>query len=184
MERFAAMVKRSIDAGIPVLAYEEKWNMALLSGYENGGEKVVMRDYYVPTRTIPMSQVGPLLIFVENPTEALPAKEAYAAGLEHAVESWSQKYDPQGKSVLGRPYRYGAEALQQWHGDIAAYDQWTDKERETLFFVSWWCFTSLDDARNAAIEFIPRALAGDAAEGASAASRGSGVLQGRTHGAG
>ena len=69
------------------------------------------------------------------------------------MRNWDRSdglYDHMGKGQ----YLYGRRALNQWAEDLGRYGEWTEKERELLFFVNWWCFSNLVDARMAAVEYL------------------------------
>lgn len=51
-------------------------------------------------------------------------------------------------------YLYGPDALRQWRQDIAQAGEYSPEERKKLFFVSWWCFDCLENARHAAARFL------------------------------
>ena len=93
------------------------------------------------------------LVLFENFGRPLPPKEMLMHSLRIAVHNWDRSdglYDYRG---LGQ-YLYGFRAFKQWAEDIGRHDEWTEKERELLFFVSWWCYCSIADARNTAVAFM------------------------------
>jgi len=49
---------------------------------------------------------------------------------------------------------YGPDALRQWREDIAQAEQFSLAQRQKVFFVSWWCFDCLVDARRSAAAFL------------------------------
>ena len=66
MEQFAPDIVAAIDSGRPVLAYEPGLNMAVIYGYEGGGETVLLRDYSTGETPLelPTAKLGAMLIFL------------------------------------------------------------------------------------------------------------------------
>ncbi len=152
MERFAPGIVASIDAGRPVLAYEPRLNMDVVYGYEEGGKTLLLRDYFQGETplSLPASRLGPMLIFVVDYAEPLLRHAALTEALSIAVRNWRRGYVPAEKGK----YRYGDAALASWIEDLGQVDKFTGKEQELLFFVSWWNFNCLFDARHAAVSSL------------------------------
>jgi hypothetical protein len=155
MERFAPEIVASIDRGVPVLGYDEHCSMGVICGYEDEGRTVLMRDYNRGDQTnrIEVSKLQPFLLFLTDYTDAASREDALRMALELAVESFSWAEPVPHPNGMGA-YRYGKYALAKWAEDIAHYDDYSQEEREKLFFVSWWNFCSLVDARAAAVKFL------------------------------
>ena len=154
MERFAPDIVASVNAGRPVLAYDAEYNMCVIQGYEDGGKTVLMRQYWKPEEVVrrAISDLPGFLIFLNPGPKALSPRDALEQGLRIAVRNWhrSDGPDPNEKGY----YLYGRAALEKWSHDLGLFDELSEKEREILFFVSWWNFTSLEDARAAAVKFL------------------------------
>jgi hypothetical protein len=88
-------------------------------------------------------------------TKPLSPRAALVEALRLAVHNWSR--DPVGHPG-GNPgiYHYGEAALTIWADDLARADAFTEEQRGSLKFVSWWNFASLLDARRAAVAFLER----------------------------
>ncbi|MBP6965378.1 MAG: sigma-70 family RNA polymerase sigma factor [Armatimonadetes bacterium] len=154
MGRFGPDVVKSINAGWPVLAYDKTWNIAVIKGYEEGGKVVLLQTYRNPeTEKHALDDLPGFLVIFKGHDKPLPPREQLMHSLRIAVRNWDR---PNGLGDhMGRGgYLYGFRALKQWAEDLGRYDEWTEKERESLFFVSWWCFCSLVDARMAAVEYL------------------------------
>lgn len=153
MGRFAQDVVRSINAGRPVLGYDKTWNMAVIKGYEDGGQVVLMQTYGSPeTEKRSLDELPGFLVLFEGFDKPLQPKDMLLHSLRIAVHNWER---PEGLPDFNRgDYLYGFRAYKQWADDLGRYDEWTERERELLFFVSWWCFCSLADARLAAVRFM------------------------------
>ena len=154
MGRFAPDVVKSINAGRPVLGYDQTWNIAVIKGYEDGGRVVLMQTYGSPdTEKRALDELPGFLALFEDFGKPLPPKEMLMHSLRIAAGNWDRDdglYDYMGKG----PYLYGHRAMRRWAEDLGRHDEWTEKERELLFFVNWWCFTNLLDSRQAAVEFF------------------------------
>ena len=155
MERFIPDIVKSINSGMPVLAYEPKLNMDVIYGYEDDGKTLLMRDYFKgeePLR-LPATELGALITFIKGHTEGLTRREAIIEGLRIAVKNWRREPMPSAKGK----YWYGEDAYAKWIEDLGKVGDLDDKECENLFFVSWWNFDCVEDARFAAVAFLREA---------------------------
>jgi hypothetical protein len=166
MDRHASEIVSSIDAGLPVLAYEPRLNVDVIYGYQDGGQTLLMRDYFRGPEplVLPPRELGFLAIFLGEHRAGLSAHDGLIEGLKIAATNWRRGSAP-------------AERGKYWHGD-AAYAKWIDdsrdvspltkEERDLLFFVGHWNFCSLADARAAAAAFLKEnaPLLSDEARGA------------------
>ena len=152
MVRYVPEIVASINAGKPVLAYDDRLDMAVVYGYGEGGKTLLFRDYHKgeTLHELPASGLGWMIIYLGGYSPELSRSEAFIESLKLAVRNWRRRC---GKAGPGE-YWYGETALGIWIDDLSIVDSLTQKEKETLFFVSWWNFTSLVDARNAAISFL------------------------------
>lgn len=154
MGRFAQDVVKSINAGNPVLAYDKTWNIAVIKGYEDGGRAVLMQTYGSPeTVKQSLDDLPGFLVLFEGFDKPLQPKDMLMHSLRIAIGNWDRPegvYDYMGKGQ----YLYGFRAFEQWAEDVGRYDEWTEKERELLFFVSWWCLGNVIDSRMAAVMFL------------------------------
>lgn len=166
-------VRESIDRGIPVLGYGPDHNMAVLRGYEEGGSVVLTREYGSGGATARHAPEH-LMAFVIWPgkhSDPEPSKKMFLHGLETGVKNWDR--EPESAGAHGGSYLYGRQALLGWSEDIGLYDSLSEEDRNKLFFVSWWNFSSLMDARAAGVRYLrarSSMLNGDAAESIEAAA--------------
>lgn len=142
----------SLNAGKAVLAYDDRIDMAVVYGFDEGGAKLLFRDYHKgeTPHILPASQIGWMVIYLDDYHPVLPRPETFVESLKIAVRNWNRNI---GKSGPGE-YWYGRTALAKWREDLTLAESFSPKERETLFFVSWWNFTTLFDARKAAVQFL------------------------------
>jgi hypothetical protein len=150
--RLAPEIVASINAGKPVLAYDDRQDMAVVYGYGEGGKTLLFRDYHKgeTPHELPASGLGWLIIYIGGHSPKLSRSEAFIEALKIAVRNWRRRCVKAGPGE----YWYGETAMNAWLDDLSIVDSLTQKEKETLFFVSWWNFTSLVDARNAAVSFL------------------------------
>ncbi|HQK93729.1 MAG TPA: hypothetical protein PLD23_09510 [Armatimonadota bacterium] len=163
MEELIPDIVASIDAGIPVLAYPSihNLNMGTIYGYDDGGVVWLLRDYFsVDGMTlVPAPDLGPVVLIPTHWEPPPPRRKALLDSIAMALRHWARRRgpDPDG------PCFYGADALGQWAADLALVDDpgggVTEDERNNLFFVSWWNFCALEDARSAAVSFLEAAAA-------------------------
>jgi len=142
----------SINADRPVLAYEPRGNMDVVFGYEEGGKTLLLRDYFQPDTPLKLapSELGFLIIFVDEHTRAMPRRDALVMALETAVRNWRRVKFSEGPGA----YWYGAAALDRWIADLNEAEQFTPEEKGQLCSVGWWNYSTLHDARMAAVAFL------------------------------
>jgi len=153
-EEFSAHIAAEIRSGRPVLAYDPTLNMGVIYGFDNEGRIVLMRGYMSdePTLRMPASQLGPFLCFLGAPSPALSPRDALLDGLRLGVETWHHGFTP---GTEGR-YWLGHAALLKWREDLERAGSLCFDEKRLLFFVNWWVFDCLTDARANAERFLRR----------------------------
>lgn len=154
LDRLAPLFQASIEAGIPALAYDDKLNVGVIFGCEDDGHTVLMHDYAHGDETARRrtSDLKMFAILLEPDPPALSPLQAALHGISLGVQNFRRRHEPEGDESRG--YWHGPLALEKWANDIALYDSHTDEERGTLFFVSWWNFDCLVDARKHAGPFL------------------------------
>jgi len=150
MERFAPQIVASIDAGRPVPAYEPGLNMDTIYGYRDGGNTVLLKDYFKGDIEMPVEKLGWMLLILQDPVQPLSKRDAFLQGLRIAVRNWRREPAPSEKGE----YLYGDAALARWAEDLGKIDTLNAADRENLLFVSKWCFVSMLDARAEAARFL------------------------------
>ena len=154
-ERVAALTAdfvASINSGRPVLAYEPELNMDVVYGYEDGGKALLLRDYSQPDTPLRLaaSELGFLTLFLGEHGQEMSRRAALVETLNIALRNWRRKRFSEGPGE----YWYGEAALSRWADDIAGAGEFTDEQRGFLCFVSWWTYSSLYDALQAAVTFL------------------------------
>ena len=165
MEDRAKDIAVSIEAGKPVPAYvsSQNLNVGVIYGYQDGGKKWLMRDYFAKdgTTVVPIEKLGPMIFILREFKPTMPRREAVEESLKMAVKHWTRGKSPNGK------YLYGKAALEQWAKDLSLPDDATadlsSQEKGALFFATWWVFSQWHDAREAAVKFLD--MAAEKAEG-------------------
>jgi hypothetical protein len=157
VRRIAESIVASIDAGLPVLAYESNLNMDVIYGYQDRGRTLLLRDYFKGDEPLHLApdKLGFLLLFLGEHIDPLPCQEAVLEGLCIAVRSWRRERFATGPGE----YWYGDAALQHWTTDLGE-ENLSQGERTLLHGVSWWNASTLLDARKAAVTFLPSAALG------------------------
>ena len=115
-----------------------------------------------------------MLLFLGERTTPLAPRDAAIQGLTIAAQNWHRRHDPVDET---RGYWFGELALTKWCEDLGMYDTLSDQEREKLFFVSWWNFDALEDARKAAVVFLRSHADLLEEEAAGALQRAAGLFQ-------
>jgi hypothetical protein len=106
----------SIDAGLPVLAYNDHMDIGVVYGYEQGGAVLWYIDYRsrevgTPYR-VPAEKIGPLQSYIGRKDPALPAIEQLTHALQLAVLNWNRGVHDGG--IPRRQYHYGTAAYDLW----------------------------------------------------------------------
>ncbi len=152
MEQYASDYIAELNAGRPVLVYPPELNAAVAYGYEEGGKAFLLRDYMKgdePHR-LPVEKLGFMSILLREHHEPIPPTDALRHALDMADRNWDRKLHHHAPGW----YHHGRPALTYWREDIAGAPDLTDRQQRKLFFVSWWCYCSLEDARKAAVRFL------------------------------
>ena len=158
MEDRAKDIAASIDAGKPVPAYvsPQNLNVGVIYGYQDGGKKWLMRDYFAKdgTTLVPVEKLGPMIFVPGEFKPALPRRQAVLEALKMAAKHWGRGRGPEENGK----YLYGKAALEQWSKDLALPDDaaanLNAQEKGSLFFATWWVFSQWHDAREAAVGFL------------------------------
>lgn len=152
---FRDEIVASIDAGLPVPAYEPRLNMDVIYGYEDAGNRVLLKDYFQEDPLwMDVGELGPFLIFLSE-KGVPPARDAAVAdGLAIGARNWARPFMNWAKGG----YHYGKKAFEAWERDLGFGLSVSGSARKRLFFVNWWNFSSLCDARRAAGEFLRSAV--------------------------
>jgi RNA polymerase sigma factor (sigma-70 family) len=143
----------SIDKGIPVLGYEPKINSAVIYGYDDFGQTLLMNDYYIGAggSRYRVDQIPVNFIIPSKWSQPQPPRDAALAAMKLAVQHWHRVHDSVGPAFR---FWYGKSAYEKWAADVQQTSRLSNKQFASLFFVHWWNFTSLIDARAAAAQYL------------------------------
>ena len=89
MEQFTPEIAASINAGLPVLAYEPRLNLDVVYGYEDGGKLLLLRDYFqgeTPLR-LPAEALRDAALRATAADALQAARTAEAAGLKALADT-------------------------------------------------------------------------------------------------
>jgi RNA polymerase sigma factor (sigma-70 family) len=155
----------AIDAGRPVLGYVTgEWDMGLVYGYEDGGRRLLIQDYYFDgegPNLVPPSSVHDLVAFFDKKTAPLSPHDALLDGLRRGAEFWRmgtvdvqklKNWEPAGRGF----FYYGPDAYRQWRTDLAAADGLTQAQLGNLRHHNWWIGDSMRDGRRAAASALAK----------------------------
>ena len=157
MSEHADDICRSVDSGRPVVGYPDKdLNVGVAYGYEEAAASAVFlwNAYGRSALQVQAKDVGPWLLFLDAPQAAPSPAGALVQAL--TTPNWRRASLPAWNRKPGQDARYlcGPAALRQWREDLDLADRLSAEQRKKLFFVSWWCFDCLTDARHAAARFL------------------------------
>jgi hypothetical protein len=152
-ETIRAKVIASLDAGKPVVAYVSTLDMAVIYGYEDGGETLLASDYNQRDKPYrhPSTKIGPLQTYLGAYKELPPPRETLLQALRRAVKNWKGGKRNDGADSLED--WYGDAAFKAWMRDLRRFDQMDAETKGKLFFIDRWVLSILHDARQAAISF-------------------------------
>ena len=153
METLVPEIVCAVDAGMPVLAYPPHWNMAVIYGYENIGERILLRDYFKGNEeyVLKASELVPFLLFLEDKGNSSTRKDALLNALKIAVHNW--KRDPLYTSYNMGYYHYGVTGFQKWEEHIRKQIAGTDV-KGGIGFAHSSLMAFLLDARASAVVFL------------------------------
>jgi len=150
MNYAAPALRESIEDGRPVVGYPDSvLDVGVAYGYEEaeGRTTFLWNAYGRSGLRVPAEKVGPWLMFLRTRGKPMGPRAALMQAL--TTPNWRRKrLDPfQPKPGQDAAYLYGFDALRQWRNDIGQAEEFPPEQRKNLFFVSWWCFDCLVDAR-------------------------------------
>jgi RNA polymerase sigma factor (sigma-70 family) len=152
-DEYMPQIIASIDAGIPVVGYEPKLNSGVIYGYDDYGQTLLLNDYYIggggsrySVEQVPVNFVIPVSWW-----QPQPPRESALEAVKLAVRNWHRMHES-----IGPTFRYwhGKTAYEKWTADVETANALPAKEFASLFFVHWWNFTSLIDARAAGASYL------------------------------
>jgi len=158
-QEYANHLVHSIDAGLPVLAYDSGLNMGLVYGYQDAGESFLFHRYRKgedadAVQSITPAKLGWMWIFLGQHDRTPTPQSRLHQSLRRIINNFHRGIGREGPG----DYWYGADAFEQWSQDIGRAGVFSPEQQKKLFFVSWWNFDTLADARLAAVCFLKRHL--------------------------
>ncbi len=163
-------VVAAIDAGQPVLAYASSLDVAVIYGYEAGGETLLLHDYNQPgPYRMPVGEIGPMQTYLGDYVQPPSRRETLIESLRIAVRNWQRRKHDGG--VAGREYIYGDAAFRAWVADLQRYDALDRHARDALRGLDGWVLVTLYDARQAAVRFLQEQAPALGERGATALRR-------------
>jgi RNA polymerase sigma-70 factor, ECF subfamily len=151
----------SINCERPVLAYDANLNMGIVYGYDHGGRSLFFHSYLGGTneagasaQTIAPQKLGWMWILLGEHRDPPPRRAVFQQSLNRAMHNFRRGIGREGPG----DYWYGDAAFEQWSQDLVRAALFTVEQQQKLFFVSWWNFDTLADARLAAVTFLKRNL--------------------------
>jgi hypothetical protein len=149
-------IVNSIDEGRPMLGYNLKLDVGIIHGYVEEGKRIIGWDYHHPgdePLDIPIEKMGPWIAFIDQNEGPQPTKDAFL----NALSICSSNYRREPEFEKPRPYAdygYGSNAFATWASDILNADPSQGEYYGKLYFVGWWTFNCLFDARLTAGPFL------------------------------
>ncbi|MBD3182845.1 hypothetical protein GF312_11180 [Candidatus Poribacteria bacterium] len=153
-EKLRKKIVASIDAGKPVVAYPEHWNMALIYGYEDNGKILLISDYMKDEHPakLPVEKLVGLQTYLGDHNNPHSYQDVLLKAMQNAVKNW--KREKHNGGIEGREYWYGEAAFSAWINDLKEFDNLAEESQQGLDGINWWNYTSLYDARISAVKFL------------------------------
>ncbi len=183
MEDFSEQMVSALESGFPIVGYSNRriLDCAAAYGYERREDGV-----YFLWQGYDANQSGWKHETETGPQQVLLTSHDSPADLRVSLHRAFTEDRRQRAHSANNPqkgieaeYRYGPYALETWADDLAHHDDFSDDQRGSLFFVSWFAHSTLICARGAAARFLnacAQKMDGDAAN----ALRRAGTLYGET----
>ncbi|MBD3182847.1 hypothetical protein GF312_11190 [Candidatus Poribacteria bacterium] len=151
VEKVRNAVIESIDRGYPVVAIDLKnvpdWGVIV--GYTDWGKEFLCRTYYDETEEYSKAEKWPWVVeIIKEKTEKPDRKKIALESIRIAVEIASaDKYDD---------YTSGFNAYETWIADLLNDKNFEDEEKSGSYstHANAWSYSSLGDARSAAIKYL------------------------------
>jgi hypothetical protein len=130
--------------------------MGFVYGYEEEGRSILVRDYHIGnTETVmPIGQTKNLFCFFKQRTATPPRTESIHAGLRQAIVEATAPAIPTRRFDHDGAYYNGEEAYAKWIARLTNAASLTQGQQRKLFFVSWWTFFIVEDARRQAANYL------------------------------
>jgi hypothetical protein len=151
VEKVRNAVVKSIDKGYPVLAIDLKEvpDWGVIVGYDDGGKEFLCRTYYDKTDEYTKAEKWPWVVdIIKEKTDKPSQKKSVLESLRIAVEiANTEKYGD---------YASGFNAYEAWIADLLADENFEDEEKVKSYstHANAWSYSSLGDARAAAIKYL------------------------------
>ncbi|MBI5831574.1 MAG: hypothetical protein HZB16_04585 [Armatimonadetes bacterium] len=142
----------SLHAGLPVVAYPDSWDMAVVVGYEDGGRTLIWHTYARPEPVkLSLTKTGALQVCLGAYRRPPDLAQCLRRALEAALDNHERRRGDGG--LPGREYWYGRAALEAWRADLGRADlPPADVERRDA--LDRLATRALVDARRAAVQFL------------------------------
>jgi hypothetical protein len=147
-------VVAAIDAHRPVVAYASTMDMAVIYGYEDGGQRLLVSEYGRPNvpLVLPSVSLGSRQTYLGQYVEPPSRRQAFLEALKIAVRNWRRvKHDG---GVAGRVYWYGEAAHRAWHRDLERFDALSEPAQGRFYALDCWNYAMFLDARRTAVAFL------------------------------
>ncbi|MBD3168342.1 MAG: hypothetical protein GF307_02585 [candidate division Zixibacteria bacterium] len=158
MEDLADKMTATIDNGLPALGMAKgNLDTCVLHGYEKTGDGIkLLWDSYWWDKPAPVApeEVGPWLLILNDYKQPVDERQKFLQALNS--NNWRRKEMTAWGDGMGKEckYHYGDTAFEIWINDIRDAGKFTGEQQQKLFFVNWWVFDCLWDARNQAANYL------------------------------
>jgi hypothetical protein len=141
---YLARITLHIDRGWPLLGFGKQMDMAVIFGYEAGGQRLLLSDYWASEEPLVLAadDVKAVCAFLQRIAEPAPRAVAVRAGLQLVLQRWNEGViDPD--PITGATYHYGAAGYERWIADLERVPQLSASQVGNLWFLNGWTYSSL-----------------------------------------
>lgn len=156
LERCAPDLVRNIDGGLPALAYDDQLNVSVVYGYEDAGAMALMKSYMHTGELwrCRLADLKMMMFFLDANDGPMPPADAARMGIEIGVRHYRMEFEKQPQDPPSWGYWHGPKAFEKWMKVIDDFESFSDEDRSGAFFINWWTFQTLADARKQAVAFL------------------------------
>lgn len=156
LDRCAPDLVRNIDGGLPALAYDEQLNVAVVCGYDEGGSVALLKGYTTGSAMVSrrLADMKMMMFFLDVNDGPMPAVDAARMGIQIGVRHYRMGIERRREDPPDTGYWHGPLAFEKWLKVLGDAETFDDEEKAGAFFINWWTFQTLADARRQAVDFL------------------------------
>lgn len=151
------LIIESINNGIPAICLDKGINLAVIFGYENDGDILLVRPYidscadmedWDASVRYAFNDLLPYFILLNESNIQVDKIDAIINGIKIGMNNYNRKSQISKGSFYSKgTYYYGKEAYEKWINDLTNIELYNTEEQASIKFFSWWNSISLMNRR-------------------------------------